>query len=183
MESGLSERFPEKVSPVKRHIDHMIDLGAKLGVVRQGLNNLTSDVIKMFAYAAREYSQKHPGVKFEDYVDITYKNRLHGAQNPKCCFPRATTKESIGERRRMLCDPITLGMAAPTCDGGAAAVVCSEQFMRRHNLQVRMLYVSGRGDIQSSNRNGISAFKLPDTATVTDPDTNKMGTGSNGNLC
>ena len=139
MEGGLSERFPEKVSPVKRHFDHMIDLGANPGVVRQGLNNLTSDVIKMFAYAAREYSQKHPGVKFEDFVDIAYKNRLHGAQNPKCCFPRPTTKKSIGERRRMLCDPITLGMAAPTCDGGAAAIVCSEQFMRRHNLQVCML--------------------------------------------
>ena len=136
MEGGLSERFPEKVSPVKRHVDHMIDLGAKPGVVRQGLNNITSDVIKMFAYAAREYNQKHPGVKFSDYVDIAHKNRLHGAQNPKCCFPRATTKESIGERKRMLCDPITLGMAAPTCDGGAAAVVCSERFMRKHNLQV-----------------------------------------------
>ena len=117
-------------------MDHMIELGAKPGVVRPGLNDITSDVIKMFAYAAREYSQKHPGVTFKDYVDIAYKNRLHGAQNPKCCFPRATTRESIGERKRMLCDPITLGMSAPTGDGGAAAVVCSEEFMCRHDLQV-----------------------------------------------
>ena len=58
MEGGLSERFPEKVSPVKRHVDHMTDLGAKPGVVRRGLNNITSDVIKMFAYATREYNQK-----------------------------------------------------------------------------------------------------------------------------
>ncbi len=54
MERGLSERFPEKVSPVKRHVDHMIELGATPGVVRPGLNDITSDVIKMFAYAARE---------------------------------------------------------------------------------------------------------------------------------
>jgi len=27
-------------------------------------------------------------------------------------------------------------MSAPTADGGAAAVVCSEEFVKRHNLQV-----------------------------------------------
>ncbi len=96
MERGLSERFPEKVSPVKRHVDHMEALGAAPGIVRPGLNNVTSDVIKMFAYAAREYVQRHPGVTFSDWVDIAHKNRQQGAQNPKSCYPRSTTKESIG---------------------------------------------------------------------------------------
>lgn len=30
-------------------------------------------------------------------------------------------------------------MSAPTADGGAAAIVCSEEFVNRHNLQVKYL--------------------------------------------
>ena len=70
MERGLSERYPDKVSPVKRHVDHMEDLGAKPGICAEGLNHLTSDVIKMFAYAARQYCDKYPDTKFEDFVAI-----------------------------------------------------------------------------------------------------------------
>ena len=33
-------------------------------------------------------------------------------------------------------------MSAPTADGGAAAIVCSEQFVNRHNLQVRYLVLT-----------------------------------------
>jgi len=40
--------------------------------------------------------------------------------------------------KRELCHPITFPMSAPTADGGAAAVVCSEEFLKRHNLQVHM---------------------------------------------
>ena len=42
----------------------------------------------------------------------------------------------------MICDPITIAMSAPTGDGGAAAVVCSEEFVRRHHLWVS---VEGEG--------------------------------------
>jgi len=38
--------------------------------------------------------------------------------------------------KRELCHPITSPMSAPTADGGAAAVVCSEEFVNTHNLQV-----------------------------------------------
>lgn len=36
----------------------------------------------------------------------------------------------------MICEPITIAMSAPTGDGGAAAVLCSEEFVTRNNLQV-----------------------------------------------
>ena len=32
-------------------------------------------------------------------------------------------------------------MSAPTADGGAAAVVCSEEFVNKHNLQVKYMCV------------------------------------------
>ena len=47
MERGLSERFHDRASPVKRHMDHMIAIGAAPGLVNPQLNNMTSDVIKV----------------------------------------------------------------------------------------------------------------------------------------
>ena len=32
-------------------------------------------------------------------------------------------------------------MSAPTADGRAAAIVCSEEFVKKHNLQVNYLHI------------------------------------------
>ena len=37
---------------------------------------------------------------------------------------------------RTICEPITLAMCSLTGDGGAAAVLCNEEFVKAHNLQV-----------------------------------------------
>lgn len=62
MEGGLSERYHDRISPVDRHMQHMVDLGADPGVIQPTMNKMTSDVIKLFAYAAREYMNLHPQV-------------------------------------------------------------------------------------------------------------------------
>ena len=38
--------------------------------------------------------------------------------------------------KRVICEPLTIAMSAPTGDGGAAVVLCSEQFMLKHHLEV-----------------------------------------------
>jgi len=133
MESGLSEKYHDKVSPVKRHMDHMVDIGAEPGLIQPGFNHMTSDVIKLFAYAAREYMEKNKSCTLNDFVNIAYKNRKHGEQNPRACLQKAPDKQAITKRE--LCDPIYSGTAAPTADGGAAALVCSKAFMEKHGLQ------------------------------------------------
>ncbi|XP_071117521.1 sterol carrier protein 2-like [Haliotis cracherodii] len=134
MEGGLSERYTDRISPVGRHMDHMVNLGATPGVVQPRMNNMTSDVIKLFAYAAREYMQKYPDVKMEDLVNIAFKNRKHGLNNPYASLPKLPPKEVIG-KKMMLCYPLTFWMTAPTADGSAAAIVCSEAFMKTNNLE------------------------------------------------
>ena len=47
MERGLSERYKDRVSPVKRHMDRMVNIGAAPGLVNPQLNSMTSDVIKV----------------------------------------------------------------------------------------------------------------------------------------
>ena len=86
MEGGLSEKYHDRISPVKRHMDHMESLGASPGLISPKMNNMTSDVIKLFAYAAREYMNKYPKGTQEALVQIAYKNRKQGINNPRACF-------------------------------------------------------------------------------------------------
>lgn len=134
MERGLSEKYTDRTSPVKRHMDHMVNIGAEPGLIQPRMNNMTSDVVKLYAYAAREYFKKYPGTTVDDFVDIAYKNHKQSVNNPWATIQREMSKEDI-KSKLMLCYPITFWMSAPTADGGAAAVVCSEEFMIRNNLQ------------------------------------------------
>ena len=55
MERGLSEKYHDRVSPVKRHMDHMEAIGAAPGLINPQLNAMTSDVIKARARMIVEY--------------------------------------------------------------------------------------------------------------------------------
>ena len=136
MERGLSQRYTDRTSPVDRHMDHMVEIGADPELIQPRMNKMTSDVVKLYAYAAREYIKKHPQTNLDDFVEIAYKNHKHSVNNPKATISKELSREDI-KTKLMLCDPITFWMSAPTADGGAAAIVCSEEFMRKHNLQVQ----------------------------------------------
>lgn len=134
MERGLSERYPDKLSPVGRHMDHMGSLGAEPGLIQPRMTNMTSDVVKLYAYAAREYLQKYPECNIDDLVNISYKNHKQSVNNPKASISKVISHSDIKDKL-MLCYPITFWMSAPVADGGACAIVCSEDFVIRHNLQ------------------------------------------------
>jgi len=134
MEGGLSEKYHDRESPVKRHMDHMETLGATPGLISPKMNAMTSDVIKLFAMAAREYMAKHPQGAQDAMVKIAYKNRKQGVNNPRACFQKEMDMATIATKA-MLCPPITFGMTAATADGSAAVIVCSEAFVKKHKLQ------------------------------------------------
>lgn len=140
MEKGLSERYTEKASPVAVHMNHMVKIGAKPGLIQPRMNNMTSDVIKLFAYAAREYMKKFPHTKLSDFIEVAYKNHKQSINNPKATMSKEISREDIGGKL-MLCEPITFWMSAPVADGGAAAIVCSEEFMLKNNLQNRAVEI------------------------------------------
>ena len=82
MEGGLSERYTDRISPVSRHMDHMVAMGADPALIQPRMNRMTSDVIKLFAYAAREYMELYPQVSnhFQEMSSLAwlqyYINRL-----------------------------------------------------------------------------------------------------------
>ena len=90
----------------------------------------------MFAYAAREHSQKY-GTTLNDYGQIAYKNHRQSVNNSFAAIQKHIPLKKI-IKSRMVCEPISVTMSAPTADGAAAAVVCSKEFMMSHWLQVRI---------------------------------------------
>lgn len=130
MERGLSERFPEKQSPVARHFDRLVELTGDTSIL-PSMNRMTSDVIKMFAYAAREYMREYPECTREDLAQIACKNREHARVNPKAMFyGKPSLDPKVAKDEAPMYDPITRHQSSMTADGSACAIVCSEGFLR-----------------------------------------------------
>lgn len=88
---------------------------------------------QIFGGAGRQYADKY-GTKPETFAAISVKSRRHAANNPYAVFRDPVSIDDVmgsphiyGPLTRLQCCP-------PTC-GAAAAVICSEEFARKHGLR------------------------------------------------
>jgi acetyl-CoA acetyltransferase len=106
---------------------------------------------QMFGNAGREYMEKY-GVKAESFARIGEKNHRHSVNNPYSQFQDEYTLEDI-LNAPMIHDPLTKLQCCPTSDGGAAAVLASERFVKQHGLEARAVEIVGQAmttDFESS---------------------------------
>jgi acetyl-CoA acyltransferase len=125
MPSGaIAETFGDRPSPLEPFLD--------VADRRHG----TSDAplaLRLFGGAARDYAEAH-GIVPQTFARITVKARAHAAHNPNAVFRDALTVDEVMASPMMFAPVLTrLQCCPPTC-GGAAAVVVSEAFARRHGL-------------------------------------------------
>lgn len=85
---------------------------------------------QLFGNAGREYMEKY-GAKAEDFAEIARVNHEHSKRNPYSQFNQEYTLEEI-QKSRMIHEPLTMLQCCPTSDGGAAVVVCSQEFLDSH---------------------------------------------------
>lgn len=85
---------------------------------------------RMFGDAGRDHMEKY-GTRPETFAKIAVKNHRHSVYNPRAQYQQAFSLEEV-LASRMVYDPLTLLQCCPTSDGAAAAVVVSEDFLRRH---------------------------------------------------
>jgi sterol carrier protein 2 len=105
---------------------------------------------RIFAAAGLEYMEKY-GAKLEHIAKISAKNHKHSVKNPYAQFRTAPSYEDV-LKARAITRELTLPMCSPTSDGGAAAIVVSEDFIQKHNLQDRAIEVAGLGIATDSVR-------------------------------
>lgn len=88
---------------------------------------------QIFGNAGREHMEKY-GTKPEHFAKIAEKNHRHSVNNPLSQFRDEYNLEQVMSSR-MVHEPLTKLQCCPTSDGGAAAIVCSEEYVIKHGLQ------------------------------------------------
>jgi sterol carrier protein 2 len=133
MEKGaLGSKFDDRANPLEKFADVMNRA--------QGFNQ-APPAAQMFGGAGREYRWKY-GTKRETFAKISEKARKHASKNPYALFTQTLTVEEILASDEVF-DPLTRFQCCPPTCGAAAAVLCSDEFARKHGL-TRPVYIAGQ---------------------------------------
>jgi len=124
MEKGaLGSKFNDRTNPLEFHVNVMNEV--------QGFTS-APPAAQMFGGAGREYRWKY-GAKRETFGKISEKARKHAANNPLAMFNQVLSLEEIMASDEVF-DPLTRYQCCPPTCGAAAAVLCSDEFARKHNI-------------------------------------------------
>lgn len=97
----------------------------------------TGDEVPMaarwFGAAAAAHIEKY-NTKPDTFAAVAVKARRHAANNPYAVFRDPVTLEEVMGSRH-ICGVLTLLQCCPPTCGAAGAILCSEEFARRHDLR------------------------------------------------
>jgi len=96
-----------------------------------------------YAMQARLHMKKY-GTTVEQIAIGAAKNHCMGALNPNAQYRFEMTADDV-LRDRVVSDPLTRAMCAPIGDGAAAALVCSEAYLRAQPAEVQKRAVQIKG--------------------------------------
>jgi acetyl-CoA acetyltransferase len=120
---ALGSKWDDRTNPVDKHAGLMNKVQGFTGA---------PPAAQMFGGAGREYQWKH-GTKKETFAKISEKARKHAAKNPYALFRNELTVEEILASPQVF-DPLTRYQCCPPTCGAAAAVICSDDFAKKHNI-------------------------------------------------
>ena len=133
MEKGaLQAKWTDRTNPLDRHINVMNE--------EQGFGSAPG-AAQMFGGAGREYRWKH-GTKRETFAKISEKARKHASKNPYALFKDLLSVEEILASEEVF-DPLTRFQCCPPTCGAAAAVLCSDEFAKKHKI-AKPVYIAGQ---------------------------------------
>lgn len=120
-----------------------------IGEAEPGQTSANSLLMDFYAEVAQAYLDTY-GATPADFARVAVKNRNNAVHNPKAHLRTPQTVEDVLESR-MIVTPLTLPMCSPTTDGGAALLLCSEDYARSKSADAVELVTSriasgARGD-------------------------------------
>ncbi len=133
MEKGsLGIKYDDRTMPMDKHFESMVEL--------RGFANAPA-APQFFGNAGREHMEKY-GTTKEHFAKIAHKNHKHSVNNPYSQFQDEYSLEDI-LAAKVVYDPLTKLQCCPTSDGSGAAVLASEAFVKKHNLQAQAVEIAG----------------------------------------
>ena len=121
---ALGSAFSDRPSPLKRFF--------KARKAMQGVDKMAPDAAQYFGGAGKEYAEQY-GTRNETFAKISAKARIHAANNPYAVFRDLLSVEEIRASPHIY-GPLTRYQCCPPTCGAAAAIICSEDFARKHGL-------------------------------------------------
>jgi sterol carrier protein 2 len=124
MEKGaLSAKWTDRTNPLDKHANLMSEV--------QGFNQ-APPAAQMFGGAGREYRWKH-GTKRETFAKISRRRASTPSKNPYALFKNVLSVEEVMASPEVF-DPLTRYQCCPPTCGAAAAVLCSDDFAKKHGI-------------------------------------------------
>lgn len=121
---ALTAKFDDRETPLSLHIR----------VVDQVQGPSTDPLAaQMFGGAGREYMARY-GIKRETFGMISVKAREHASRNPNALFREKLDLQQVMQSEEVF-DPLTRFQCCPPTCGAGAAVLCSDDFARRHGAR------------------------------------------------
>lgn len=125
---AIAAQWGDRPDPAQPLLDLMADV--------QGLDPAAPVAAQLFGGAGRVHMQLF-GTRASTFGRIAVKARRHAAANPLALFRQPLTLDEVMASPTVF-EPLTrLQCCPPTC-GGAAALLCSTAFARRHGLDARV---------------------------------------------
>ena len=137
MKSLSAYAFCMDVENFDKHIQMIMDVGTSFKNIELPEDESAPGAgrsIFMDAYAmgARWHMDRFGSTQNQLAV-ICAKNHFHGSLNPRAQYQTSMTVDEVLADRAVAW-PLTRSMCAPVGDGAAAALVCSEKFIKKHGL-------------------------------------------------
>ncbi len=164
------------VSEKEKTFEKLISLGIGLELpdeakIDTGIRSIFMDIYASFA----KQHMRNFGTTQRQLAIVASKNHMHSVHNEKSQFRKKFTVDEVLEAR-LVSWPFTIPMCSPISDGGACALLCSEEAIKKYSLsKSRMIKVSasemGTGssrdpDDQSKHLTSLIAKKAYDKSSL-----------------
>ena len=139
---GFEKMFPGSLQSFWNDRANPTGTSTEMMKETRGITNAPG-AAQMFGNAGREYMEKY-GAKKEDFAEIARVNHEHSKRNPYSQFQDEYTLEQI-MNAPVIHEPLTKLQCCPTSDGGAAAVLVSQEFLdARPHLKEQAVLIAGQ---------------------------------------
>ncbi len=133
MEKGsLGIKYTDRTVALDKHMKVMVD---ERGIAQAPF------APQMFGNAGIEHMERY-GTTAEQFAKIGWKNHKHSVNNPYSQFQDEYSLEDILNAPTVF-GPLTKLQCCPTSDGAGAAIVASEDFIRKHGLEAKAVEILG----------------------------------------
>jgi sterol carrier protein 2 len=134
MEKGsLGIKYTDRTNPMDKQATLMVELR---GIAKAPFTP------QFFGNAGREHMEKY-GTKPEHFAKIGWKNHKHSVNNPYSQFRDEYSLEDI-LNAPMVYEPLTKLQCCPTSDGAGAAILASDDFVKKHGLREQAVEIVGQ---------------------------------------